>query len=38
MMSNRKKVPKQAFSGELKKGDKYHTKGIISCHPVEGHS
>jgi hypothetical protein len=28
-------VPKQAFSGELKKGEKYHAKVI--GHPVEGH-
>jgi hypothetical protein len=30
VMSNRKEVPKQAFSGELKKGQKYHAKGITS--------
>jgi hypothetical protein len=30
VMSNRKEVPKQAFSGELKKGKKYHGKGITS--------
>jgi hypothetical protein len=29
-MSNRKEVPKQAFSGELKKGKKCHAKGITS--------
>jgi hypothetical protein len=29
-MSNRKEVPKQAFSGELKKGKKYDAKGITS--------
>jgi hypothetical protein len=29
-MSKRKEVPKQAFSGELKKGEKYNTKGIAS--------
>ena len=30
VMSNRKEVPKQAFSGELKKGEKYHSKGTTS--------
>jgi hypothetical protein len=25
-----KEVPKQTFSGELKKGEKYHTNGITS--------
>jgi hypothetical protein len=29
-MSKRKEVPKQAFSGELKKGEKYHTKVITT--------
>jgi hypothetical protein len=29
-MSNKKVVPKQAFSGELKKGEKYHVNGITS--------
>jgi hypothetical protein len=29
VMSNRKEVPKQAFTGELK-GEKYHAKGITS--------
>jgi hypothetical protein len=28
VMSNKKEVPKQKFSGELKKGEKYHTNGI----------
>jgi hypothetical protein len=27
-MSNKKEVPKQTFSGELKKFEKYHAKGI----------
>jgi hypothetical protein len=35
VMSNRKEVTKQTFSGELKKGEKYHDKGL--GHPVEGH-
>jgi hypothetical protein len=35
VVSNRKEVPIQAFSGELKKGEKYHAKGI--GHPVERH-
>jgi hypothetical protein len=26
----KKEVPKQAFSGELKKGEKYHASGITS--------
>jgi hypothetical protein len=31
VMSNRKEVPKQAFSGELKKkSETYHAKGITS--------
>jgi hypothetical protein len=30
VMSNRKEVPKQTFSGELKKGEKYHAKWITS--------
>jgi hypothetical protein len=30
VMSNRKEVPKQAFSGELKKSKTYHAKGINS--------
>jgi len=30
-------MPKQAFSGELKKGEKYHCKGPPLGHPVEGH-
>jgi hypothetical protein len=30
VMSNKKEVPEQALSGELKKGKKYHTKGITS--------
>jgi hypothetical protein len=30
VMSNRKEVPKQAFSGELNKGEKYNAKGITS--------
>jgi hypothetical protein len=29
-MSNKKEVPKQIFSGELKKGKKYHANGITS--------
>jgi hypothetical protein len=30
VMSNRKEVPKEAFSKELKKDEKYHTNGITS--------
>jgi hypothetical protein len=30
VMFNRKEVPKQAFSGELKKSETYHAKGITS--------
>jgi hypothetical protein len=30
VMSNKKEVPKQTFSGELKKGEKYHASGITS--------
>jgi hypothetical protein len=30
VVSNKKEVPKQTFSGELKKGEKYHTSGITS--------
>jgi hypothetical protein len=30
VMSNKKEVSEQAFSGELKKGKKYHIKGITS--------
>jgi hypothetical protein len=30
VMSNKKEVPKQTFSGEQKKGKKYHTNGITS--------
>jgi hypothetical protein len=38
-MSNRNEVPKQAFSGKLKKGKKYLTPmGSPLGHPVEGHS
>jgi hypothetical protein len=28
-MSNRKEMPKQAFSEKLKKGEKYHAKGML---------
>jgi hypothetical protein len=31
VMSNRKEVPKQAFSGELKKSETYNAKGKTSC-------
>jgi hypothetical protein len=34
-MSNKKEMPKQIFSGEMKKGEKYHQP---FGHPVEGHS
>jgi len=37
MMSNRKEMPKQAFSGKLKIGEKYHANGIPLGHQVEGH-
>jgi hypothetical protein len=37
-MSNRKGMPKQAFSGELKKGEKWKPKGSPVGHPVEGHT
>jgi hypothetical protein len=30
VMSNRKEMPKQAFSEKLKKGEKYHANGINS--------
>jgi hypothetical protein len=30
VMSNKKEVPKQTFSGEMKKGEKYHANGITS--------
>jgi len=30
VMFNRKEMLKQAFSGKLKKGKKYHANGIIS--------
>jgi hypothetical protein len=30
VMSNKKEVPKQTFSEELKKGEKYYTNGITS--------
>jgi hypothetical protein len=31
MMSNKKEVLNKHFSGELKKGEKYHINGITSC-------
>jgi hypothetical protein len=30
VMSNKKGMPKQTFSGEMKKGEKYHANGITS--------
>jgi hypothetical protein len=30
VMLNKKEVPKQKFSGELKNGEKYHANGITS--------
>jgi hypothetical protein len=30
VMANRQEVPKEAFSGELKKSETYHAKGITS--------
>jgi hypothetical protein len=29
-MTNREDMPKQAFAGKLKKGEKYHANGITS--------